>query len=511
MKLYYLNLFIALSLVISLSGCGDMDIFSFDDKTVVLDKAGGLANALALANTNAITELKISGKMDSRDFRTIRDRMPRLKQLDLSNVTIEAYKGLDGTGETGIYDYPANTIPIYAFYNPNTAVSLVNLSKILFPQSMKAIGFSAFAGCTGLTSLSFPASLKRIGDRSFARCSTLTDKLTIPSQVDTIGYSAFTYCTAITSVQLSDSLLFIGESAFNGCTALAGTLALPSKITTINDRAFESCSSLSAINIPASLANLGVSVFQDCVCPINVATDNPNFSSIGGVLFDAGQITLKYFPATKTGNYDIPSTVMIIDNGAFSNCKGLTSISIPATVMAIGDYTFYNCSGLSGTINIPNSVFAIGVFAFQGCSGISAFNVASDNGSLASVDGVIFDISLTTLMQFPPAKVGSYNIPGSTNTIVQGAFLDCTALTSVSIPATVTSIGDRAFMNCSGLTSIRSYATTPISFIKGVKVTSWSVFDNVNKSSCTLFVPSGSKNAYQNANQWKDFRNITEM
>ena len=104
MKLYYLNLFIALSLVISLSGCGDMDIFSFDDKTVVLDKAGGLANALALANTNAITELKISGKMDSRDFRTIRDRMPRLKQLDLSNVTIEAYKGLDGTGETGIYD-----------------------------------------------------------------------------------------------------------------------------------------------------------------------------------------------------------------------------------------------------------------------------------------------------------------------------------------------------------------------------------------------------------------------
>ena len=104
MKKNFFTFFTVFSLMISFSGCGDMDIFSFDDKTVVLDKAGGLANALALANTNAITELKISGKMDSRDFRTIRDHMPRLKQLDLSNVTIEAYKGLDGTGETGIYD-----------------------------------------------------------------------------------------------------------------------------------------------------------------------------------------------------------------------------------------------------------------------------------------------------------------------------------------------------------------------------------------------------------------------
>ena len=37
-----------------------------------------------------------------------------------------------------------------------------------------------------------------------------------------------------------------------------------------------------------------------------------------------------------------------------------------------------------------------------------------------------------------------------------------------------------------------------------------SVFENVDKSNCTLFVPFGCKSAYETADGWKDFQNIVE-
>jgi hypothetical protein len=40
---------------------------------------------------------------------------------------------------------------------------------------------------------------------------------------------------------------------------------------------------------------------------------------------------------------------------------------------------------------------------------------------------------------------------------------------------------------------------------------SMEVFNSVNKSTCSLYVPAGSLAAYQAANQWKDFTHIIEM
>ena len=531
MKKTSFSLLTTILLIISFTGCGDKDVFSFVNKTVTLEKSGGLANALVLTNLGGINTLKISGKMDSRDFKTIRDHMSELKELDLSDVTIEYYKGYEGTGGAEIYEYQANTLPVYAFYNSTKVSSLTSLTKITLPQNLKSIGSSAFTGCTGLTTVVFPADLKNIGNRSFARCSALSAKLTIPAKVDTIGYSAFAYCTALTSLELSDSLLYVGETAFIGCTALNGALNLPSKLTTINDGAFQDCSSLTEINISTSLANLGNAVFRNCGCPIKVTADNPNLSDVDGILFDYSQMTLKYCPVSKSGVYEIPSTVMIIDNAAFSNCKNLTSITIPETIISISDYSFYNCSGLTGILTIPGSVFSIGTYAFEGCTGVTAFNVGSTNTYFTSVDGVIFSIpqapgspddttpQVSSLIQFPPAKSGSYVIPSTINvlansypmvSIAQGAFIDCSVLTSVIIPASVTSIGNRAFMNCTGLSEIRLAGTTPPALTNSEsKFTSQSVFDNIDKNKCKLYVPAGSESAYRNANQWADFRNIS--
>lgn len=80
------------------------------------------------------------------------------------------------------------------------------------------------------------------------------------------------------------------------------------------------------------------------------------------------------------------------------------------------------------------------------------------------------------------------------NTLIQGC-------QNTIIPNSVTSIGESAFAECSGLTSVTNYATTP-------QTIESDVFEGVDQSSCTLYVPEGSINLYQAAEVWKDFTNI---
>ena len=69
----------------------------------------------------------------------------------------------------------------------------------------------------------------------------------------------------------------------------------------------------------------------------------------------------------------------------------------------------------------------------------------------------------------------------------------------------MTTIGDYAFGDCTGLTELVSLASIP-------PICDAGVFENVDKSLCTLKVPKGSKDAYSQADGWKDFvDNIEEV
>ena len=124
----------------------------------------------------------------------------------------------------------------------------------------------------------------------------------------------------------------------------------------------------------------------------------------------------------------------------------------------------------------------------------------------SSNDGILFNKAQTALLQYPILKAGSYAIPESVTTIGYGAFESCSNLTTVTIPASVSSISSYAFFYCSSLTTIYAKATTPVDLSSQT-----SVFQNVNITTCTLYIPIWSKSAYQAADQWKDFTHIIEM
>lgn len=158
-----------------------------------------------------------------------------------------------------------------------------------------------------------------------------------------------------------------------------------------------------------------------------------------------------------------------------TNCP--TEIKVPNSVTKMGVMSFRTCNGIV-SIYIPKSVKYIDEFSFGCINTLKTINIAKNNPNYASIDGVLYDKDIKTLIKCPEAKT-SVTIPNSVTTIKEEAFEYCTNLTSVTIPNSVTSIGDNAFHSCIGLTSItignsvtliRSYAFNGCSGLTSITI-----------------------------------------
>ena len=173
-------------------------------------------------------------------------------------------------------------------------------------------------------------------------------------------------------------------------------------------------------------------------------------TSIGDDVFESSGIT----------SVIIPNSVTTIGFEAFAGCYSLTSVTIPDSVTSIGDGAFFKCYDLT-SVTIPNSVTSIGDSAFLRCFSLTNITVNATNSYYASLDGVLFDKSLDTLIEFPVGLAGSYAIPNSVTSIGEEAFAFCPGLTSVTIPNSVTCIGNAAFYYCTSLTSVYFSGNAP--------------------------------------------------
>jgi hypothetical protein len=210
-------------------------------------------------------------------------------------------------------------------------------------------------------------------------------------------------------------------------------MPVPSSVTNIGWWAFSDCTGLTEVAIPDNVAIIGDYAFSGCAAlrDISVAGANANYSSLAGVLFNKDKTVLIRCPGGKTGSYTIPSGVAVIESEAISGCANLSSVTVPASVNNIGGY------------------------AFEDCASMTAINVDPASASYCSLEGVLFDNPLTTLIQYPPRKAGSsYAVPLGISNIGDCAFKGCAGLTEISIPTSVTSVGNHAFLNCADLTAI---------------------------------------------------------
>ncbi|MBQ6830670.1 MAG: leucine-rich repeat domain-containing protein, partial [Clostridia bacterium] len=151
----------------------------------------------------------------------------------------------------------------------------------------------------------------------------------------------------------------------------------------------------------------------------------------------------------------IPNSVTTIRASAFSGCTGLTKVTMTDGLEVIGDQAFYACESLT-SVAIPSSVTSIDNDTFGECLLLESITVDEDNTAYCSVDGVLLNKGKTQLLFYPDGKTESaYTIPDGVTAIPGQFFSGNTKLTSVVIPNSVNTIGIRAFIRCSNLESVR--------------------------------------------------------
>ncbi len=112
---------------------------------------------------------------------------------------------------------------------------------------------------------------------------------------------------------------------------------------------------------------------------------------------------------------------------------------------------------------------------------------------------------VTWIPEYYYAFTGIYTvvIPNSVKSIQRSAFSGCSNLNAIVLGNGLNTIEDYAFYTES-LMAVYSMRTDPPTLAN-------QVFHYSTTSEGTLYVPTGSKAAYQSANGWKEFRNIVEV
>ena len=347
--------------------------------------------------------------------------------------------------------------------------------------SVTGIAYQAFYKCTGLTSVSIPESVKSIADWTFYECTGLTS-ITIPDGVTTIGDRAFYGCSALTSVTMGNSVTSIGEYAFR------------------------ECSNIQKVIIPDVAAWCGISFAND--------RSNP--------LYYAHRIYSD--EETEITDLVIPNGVTLIKSNTFEGCSSLTSISIGESVTTIGVSAFEGCSSLI-SVSIPTSVMSIGVSAFDGCTGLKAVHI-TDLSTWYKISFFSNPLQYAHHLYLNGEEITTLNVPESVTNIGNYTFCGCQGLTSVTIPEGVRSIGNYAFSDCIGLTTVsipNSITSIGTSAFNGCKLRNVLIkcatpptgpglaFSEQTFFHTTLYIPTGSWDAYAYDNNWYRFINIREI
>ena len=379
------------------------------------------------------------------------------------------------------------------------------LVKANLPDNVVIIGENAFSGCTNLSNIHFPEALQKIKSNAFENAPLYS--ITIPINVDEIGTKAFSGCNPTTvywnadgtnlnttnmsfgnqleHVYFGDKVKVIHSNLFSNQTKIT-ELYIPSG--RIETAAFRSCSGLQSLSFGIGVTKICRNAFYQC-------------TNISGSLV-------------------IPDAIDTIYTGAFDNCTKITSVTIGKNVKQISG--FEGCTGIKTVYNFSYKSFVphVGGVDNPAYYADRVYNNMDRQGDFLFSSNVLIgytgnatDITLPATYKGAAYLIGSAAFLGATQlttitlsdavaTIGSSAFMGCAGLTSMNIPINVTEIGQQAFSDCSNINEFSCAAQTPPTAYANS-------FENI-PANATLYIPGGSRPAYESASGWSQFTNIVE-
>ncbi len=324
--------------------------------------AGGLQDAIAAAKLDytKVTNLKITGEINSSDFYFMQSSMSSLEALNLKEVTI---KNKNGFG--------------YSPAIPTNAMSNTKLNYLVLPDRLESIDAYAFNGCKYLVgSLVIPEGVKQIQDEAFNGCSSLDGTLTLPSTLKEIRRHAFKDCSSLTgNLNLPEKLETIGDYAFNNCYGFYGELHLPNSLKGIGQAAFGDCHGLTgSLTIPQGITEIKYGTFHFCGFNGNLQL-NDGITEIGESAFCNCHFK---------GELVLPKNLKSIDRDAFSLCTFSGTLHLPSTLLSIGIHAFSFNEQLTGILEIPEKITSIKSCAFYQCKNIAGLVLPTNMETIES-------------------------------------------------------------------------------------------------------------------------------
>jgi len=425
------------------------------------------------------------------------------------------------------------------------------LTNVEIPDSVVSIGDNAFSGCnrllynengnsyylgnigndcaalikvndTSITSYTINAKTKVIYGSAFNNCNSLTsitvdESNTNYASQDGILYNKdkteFIYIPAAIQgdVTIANGVTSVRDRAFSGRSGLT-SITIPGSVTSIGFGAFSNCSGLTSITIPSGVTSIGHEAFYYCnnLTCITVETDNRNYASQDGILYNKAKTEFIHIPAAIQGAVTIPNGVTSVGDSAFSGCSGLTSVTIPDNVRSIGKLAFNGCSQLV-SISIGAGVNVIGGDAFEACNALNSVYI-TDLSAWCNIEfnnnPLLYGAKLYLNGQTLKDEV---ILPNTVTSLGNYALLGCNEITALIIPDSVKTVGYMALSGCSALKSLTipfvgsslkineedtrypfGYIFGPHRYEGGVEVKQWSSSGNKTYQ-VTYYVPATLK------------------
>ena len=272
--------------------------------------APGTLGVEALSHVNTLPEmrfLRLSGKMNASDWNDI-SKMTGLTAIDMTNVDIE-------------------TIPASAF--TNTAIRFID-----FPTKLKTIGDNAFDKRFLTGPLVLPEGLDSIGKEAFQK--NYITEVTIPESVRAIGVTAFYDNQSLKSATLNNSMESISQSLFNYCQKLA-VVHGGKNVKIVDQSAFAGCDSLRSIS-DITPVTINSSAFYNCR-----KLESLNFSRIKSIGYES------FYQCYGLKEADL-TTLTSIDRRSFIGCTGLKKVTFGNGITTIKSSAFYCCHALEEVV-----------------------------------------------------------------------------------------------------------------------------------------------------------------
>jgi hypothetical protein len=208
---------------------------------------------------------------------------------------------------------------------------------------------------------------------------------------------------------------------------------------------FNGCKKLTSIEIPSTVAIIGEEAFYECKALTTVKMSDLGIRTIG---------TRAFYGCSALKTVKLSSNLTEIGEKAFEKCSSLESIELPNTLKTLKEGAFNGCVALK-SVNIPAALTELW-FAFDGCTSIESFNVSEDNQAFMSIDGVIYTKDGTTICSYPCGKKDkTFIVPESVTGVGINAFEGNLYLEHIEFKNGYTFISNEAFLNCVSLKTIK--------------------------------------------------------